>query len=143
MKRILLVAALILSAGLPANAAPTHTVSASGIPAILNGIAAIDLHAVAPFPLGIPAPSGHAVLTLQSTFEPPGPRVVTIEIWCGVVDGHAFYGSGAGSDGQTWHLSLDIGEPLARVGWSTSASHRPCGAPSAFHPLIGAATIAP
>ncbi|HVL90852.1 MAG TPA: hypothetical protein VM841_11535, partial [Actinomycetota bacterium] len=123
-------------------------VTASGIPAVLNGIAAIDVQALAPFPLGIPAPAGHAVLTLQSTFEPPKPRVVSVTLWCTALEpgpaGPVFYGSGPGSDGATWHVSVGQGEILWHVGWSTTASRdAPCGGPRPVHPLIGAAAITP
>ena len=113
MSRIALVlaAAALAAASTTARASAPHVVTASGIPAVLNGIAAIDVQALAPFPLGIPAPAGHAVLTLQSTFEPPKPRVVSVTLWCTALEpgpaGPVFYGSGPGSDGATWHVSVD------------------------------------
>lgn len=146
MKRWANVTALILAcaAGTSSRAHAPHVVTASGIPAVLNGIAAFDLQAVAPFPVGIPAPAGQAVLALQSTFEPPGPRAVRIDLWCAIVDGPTFYGSGPGSDGRQWHVSVGTGRIPHTVAWSaTPQPGMPCGAPRPAHPLIGAAAITP
>lgn len=146
MRRLAIVWTLLLAAAVavPSQARSPQVVTASGIPAVLNGIAAIDVQAVVGSPLQIPAPAGQAVLALQSTFEPPGPHVVRIDLWCAEVEGLTFYGSGQGSDGQRWHVSVSTAEIPHTVGWSTAPQPgTPCGGPRPAHPLIGVAAITP
>lgn len=151
MRRAILLLTAVLTAAtpLPGSATPpTHVVNASGPLAVLNGIAAVDLHALAPFPLGIPAPAGHVTLVMQSTFQPPGPRVIAIELWCTAVVGDAsgmsFSGSGRSSDGRQWYVLLRPGPVLWEFGWSTDPRPGPCGAGTmSTVPLIGAAVITP
>ena len=147
MRRQASATALILTLAAAAATAQADTIprvaSASGQLAVLNGVATVDLQAVAPFPLGIPAPAGRMTIALQSTFEPPGPMVVNVEFWCTAADGNDFFASGTGSDGRTWHVHLAAGDPLWLFGWSTSPSSGPCGAGRATVPLIGPAFITP
>ncbi|MCA1834052.1 MAG: hypothetical protein ABR548_00250 [Actinomycetota bacterium] len=146
MKRFLAIFVLALGV-IPAHAdAPVHVATADGPLAILNGLGAVSLHAIAPT-LGIPAPAGAVTLVVQSTFEPPGPHVISAQLMCSAVEDGAYFGSGPRTDGGTLyvHLSHDVAFPgslLWSLNWSTTPASGPCGAPtSPGIPVIGPAAV--
>lgn len=141
--------AAVLVAPIPGPAAAsTRAITATGPLAVLNGVALVDLQAVAPTPLGFPAPSGHLTITWQSTFQPPGPRVETIVLWCTAVvsdqTGVSFTASGYDTGDRPWYVRLRTGELLWELGASMTATSGQCGAGGvSTHPLIGIAAITP
>jgi hypothetical protein len=127
-----------------------YVVSATGQLAVLNGIGTLDLHAVAPpLPLGIPAPAGVATLVLQSTFDPPGPIVATIQLFCSQVvsgsNGNEYFGSGPSNVGPYYvHLAPNGPLGLWQAGFSTTPTNGVCGAGTPANiPIIGVAAILP
>lgn len=148
--RALALAAVIWVAGAaaPAPAQTQHVVFATGQLAVLNGLGSVDLHAVAPpLPLGLPAPAGIATLVLQSTFDPPGPTIATVQLFCSQVvwgpGGAEYFGSGpAGEDTYYIHLAPQGPLGLLHFGLSRTFAGGPCGAAvPAGIPIIGAAGI--
>jgi hypothetical protein len=144
---LLLAASSAGAAASPHAASASHVVSASGQLIVLNGFGSVDLHAVAPPLLGIPAPAGVVSLVLYSTFGPPKPYEFLITLSCTAVAGGEFFGSGSDQDGTPFfvHLMPPAGAVgLWSFGWSTTPGPAPCSATTyAGYPILGPAAITP